>query len=991
MRLRLYIADHFLAGILSGFALCMLPMLSFSQRVPFHNLSVDDGLIQSQAKCLAQDRTGNLWIGTLGGLSRYDGKTFTNYTVRNGLLNNIVNAIAVDAQNNIWISGPSGVSQFNGRSFSHYTVQQQTVRTVFTAQQLTVVHDTVWWRNKGEVYYISGGKIKYFKTPGKAASASAILVDKSDLWVAKDDTLYHCHNNKWDTITFSASTTDRNPGILNIYKEHNGTLWAGTNRGLYKVVGGHLMEHHIGDAENGFYPAIFCITQDPSGALWLGIGNGALKLSATGVQIYNKRNGLSDNFVNDMLTDAEGNIWMATDGQGIYRHSGTRFTVLDETMGLPSAQVMSIATNRRDSLFLGTLDAGLFVFKDGKVSPLSFPEGPAPSVYSLCYAHDSRLWIGTRNLGLWCYAGNTFRQFTAPDRGFPSNNITSLYEDREHRLWIGFINGAMLYQHDSFKVLPIKDTTVLSFLTIGNDSTLIVTENSLLLCVDGFVSPFRTNPQVDSSAIKCIARQGQYLWLGSSDNGVIRYDMSSRKSVMINKSNGLRSDFIYNIVIDNDGDVWVGTGFGIHRIHMNDKDEPHVSFYGRQQGITGMESNINSVLKLPDGGIWFGTTNGAIHYLPHSTVITSAPRSIILQSVKLTGESTIEKKWYDSTDNWYGIPYHLRLPYQKNNISFTFQAVTLNGTQQVLYRYHLDGLETPWSDWSVNNAVAYSALPPGKYIFRIQCKSAEGASAPELTYPFEIITPYHKTKWFRYSILIACLLTGILLQYLFNNRKQRRLELLEKLRREEQAKIRLRTAEDFHDEIGNKLTRINVLTNVLKTKIPPTPDTLRILGQIEENTSQLYGGTRDILWSLKPANDNLYEILHRIRDFGNDLFQDTDVRFSFSGTEEKWRNFRLPMDMSRNLIMIFKEALNNTLKYAKATEVSLEVNIKNRNQLSIVLKDNGSGFDIQTIKKGNGLNNMQVRAARLNGKLYVDSRTGKGTIITLNFKIPQNK
>jgi signal transduction histidine kinase len=372
-------------------------------------------------------------------------------------------------------------------------------------------------------------------------------------------------------------------------------------------------------------------------------------------------------------------------------------------------------------------------------------------------------------------------------------------------------------------------------------------------------------------------------------------------------------------------------------------------------------------------------------------VVTTAPTSIVMQSVKLTSESAIDHSYYDSTDNWYGTPYHLRLPYNKNNITFTFQAITLSGAQQVQYRYIMGGLETPWSEWSATNSVTYSALPPGNYVFSVQCRGAEGQNSPELTYTFEIITPFQKTMWFRLAVLAACILVGILLQYIVNSRKQRRQRLLAKLRAEEQGKIRLRTAEDFHDEIGNKLTRINVLANVLRNKITLTPDTSRILEQIEDNTSQLYGGTRDILWSLKPSNDNLYEILLRIRDFATELFQDTDVNFTFTGNDEKWRNFRLPMDMSRNLIMIFKEALNNCLKYSKAKNVSIEVYVKNRNDLHIVLKDDGVGFDIHNVRKGNGIGNMNVRAGRLGGKLYIDARKDKGTIISLAFKIPQNR
>jgi signal transduction histidine kinase len=239
-------------------------------------------------------------------------------------------------------------------------------------------------------------------------------------------------------------------------------------------------------------------------------------------------------------------------------------------------------------------------------------------------------------------------------------------------------------------------------------------------------------------------------------------------------------------------------------------------------------------------------------------------------------------------------------------------------------------------------------------------------------------------------VLGACILLGIGLQYVFNSRKQRRQRLLAKLRSEEQAKVRLRTAEDFHDEIGNKLTRINVLTNVLRSKAALNEDSQRILNQIEDNTAQLYGGTRDILWSLKPSNDNLFEILHRIKDFGDELFMDTDVQFTFSGSDEKWRKYRLPMDMSRNLIMIFKEALNNCLKYAGAKNVYLKVSIRNRDVLQLVLTDDGKGFDIRSVKKGNGLNNMQVRAERLKGRIYVDSRPQKGTIISLTFKVPQD-
>lgn len=973
-------------------ACLLLTVTSYAQRYPFHNLSVDDGLLQSQATCLTQDKTGNLWIGTLGGISRYDGKTFTNYTVRNGLLNNVVWAVAVDTQGNVWIGSQSGLSQFNGKKFVHYPQPQKTMLITSSTQQLQIVNDTTWWRVHGEVYFVTKGKIKYYVPPGAEGPVSSMLAEKGGLWIAKEGVIYHRYNNNIDSLKFPVIPEQKPPSVRTIFRDRNGTLWITTSLGLYKIDHGMLVMHTISGVPGPLLPQAGMIAQDKQGALWFGTSNGVVKMTETAIQYYNKHNGLSDNSFFDVFTDAEGNVWMASDGQGIFRFSGTQFTGLDETMGLPSAQVMAIASNRKDSLFLGTYDAGLYIYKDGKISTLAFPSNPAPSITCLSYTHGSKLWIGTRSKGLWSYVNGIFRQYAAPERNFPSNRINALYEDPANRLWIGFSNGAIVLENDSFKTVETNKSPVYSFLAIGNNKVLIATENGIQLYDGVEVSDFKTNTILDSSIhVQCFISLGKYIWMGSSDNGVIRYNTETGKALVINKSSGLRSDFIYNIIADNDGNIWVGTGFGIHKIRMNEHDEPQVTFYGKAQGITGMESNINSVIKLPDGSIWFGTTNGALHYQPHTEVVSSSPASIVMQSVKLAGENTIEPKYYDSTDNWYGVPYHLQLPYKKNNISFTFQGITLSGAQRVLYRYRMDGLDAPWSDWSATNSVTYSALPPGKYAFHVECLPDNGQATPSLAYSFEIITPFQKTSWFRFAVLIACILSGILLQYIVNTRKQRRLRLLEKLRSEEQAKIRLRTAEDFHDEIGNKLTRINVLASVLKNKVPLTPDTARILGQIEDNTAQLYSGTRDILWSLKPSNDNLYEILHRIRDFGSDLFQDTDVNFTFTGTDEKWRNHRLPMDMSRNLIMIFKEALNNCLKYSKAKNVSLDVHLKNRDTLQLVLKDDGVGFDTHSIKKGNGINNMNTRAGRLNGKLYIDSRQDKGTIINLTFKIPLNR
>ena len=141
--------------LLQLFVLMLYCTGAFAQRYHFHNLSVEDGLLQSQATCLAQDKTGNLWIGTLGGLSRFDGRNFTNYSVRNGLLHNMVRGVATDSHNNVWIGSSEGLSCFNGRTFKHYRLQGGVSSGPNYQQQIVVVNDSVWWCVNGALYVVA--------------------------------------------------------------------------------------------------------------------------------------------------------------------------------------------------------------------------------------------------------------------------------------------------------------------------------------------------------------------------------------------------------------------------------------------------------------------------------------------------------------------------------------------------------------------------------------------------------------------------------------------------------------------------------------------------------------------------------------------------------------------------------------------------------------------------------------------------------------------
>jgi signal transduction histidine kinase len=212
---------------------------------------------------------------------------------------------------------------------------------------------------------------------------------------------------------------------------------------------------------------------------------------------------------------------------------------------------------------------------------------------------------------------------------------------------------------------------------------------------------------------------------------------------------------------------------------------------------------------------------------------------------------------------------------------------------------------------------------------------------------------------------------------------------MEKVKLAENERVRKLAAEDLHDEFGNRLTRISLLTELIKAKLNGHgAEVNHLLTKISENSNQLYQGTKDFIWSINPENDSLYEVAVRLKDFGDDLFDKTSVSFNVSGVSESLKPVMLPMGDSRHLILLFKEAMSNILKHAACENVHLSFKVNN-SQLVVALTDDGKGFEKEREKGGNGLMNMQSRAKKLHGQLCVESSKDAGTRIQFSLQIPQ--
>ena len=192
--------------------------------------------------------------------------------------------------------------------------------------------------------------------------------------------------------------------------------------------------------------------------------------------------------------------------------------------------------------------------------------------------------------------------------------------------------------------------------------------------------------------------------------------------------------------------------------------------------------------------------------------------------------------------------------------------------------------------------------------------------------------------------------------------------------------IRKSIAEDFHDELGSKLSVISMYSEFTKNELSNQGGKAAVyLDKVHTTAARLYDSTRDLIWVLHPKNDTLYDLYLQLKDFGEELFKDTEINFHSTGMPDHLKHKKLPIRYKRHLLLIFKEAMHNALKHSACKNISLRIE-QEEQDLTFTLQDDGQGFDTSTAYKGDGLKNMQHRVVQINGALNMES-TKEGTRI----------
>jgi signal transduction histidine kinase/ligand-binding sensor domain-containing protein len=936
---------------------------SHAQKQYFKEYNIEQGLGQSQVTAICQDTDDNLWIATLGGISKFDGKTFTNYSETDGLVDNYTNCIYADRKKNIWVGTRTGLSRLTNSKFINYRfhggIGDNFIRNILEDKngQILVLTSSHVYAFRDSNYHL----ITVDKDSSGIIMSMMIGQDKRLWMTVRHKGIYCLENDHWvKKANLANFKTEYFNQIISDPWTHDVLLL--TTKKLFTLRDTVVQpaDRPLPSSAN-YYISLFF---DKNGEAWFVAGTGIYHLINGEWLSYNTGNGYTNIPTACIMQDHENSIWLGTSGAGIFQFNQQPYFNYDQFSGA-DAIVMHLIGGNHEKLYIGTDGSGMYSFENNNFRHFDLPSPNKidQEITSMCRGNNDDLMLSTKSNTIWKFHDNHFEQIWL--KGFRSC-INGLHVDDSGKLWICACDGIYHYQNGNLTRINSNYTSKV-FFRPGYGVMAAFYMGLAIIHPDG-KNTFVEDSLIWKAHIMNIIFKGAYYVIATSNRGLLIYDTISKKTKQYTVQNGLNSNFVYSMVEDKNGMIWLGTGHGLNKIILDTLTGLTTLTNEAGQGdISSGEYNEDAAFCSEDNMLWFGAARGLMKFRPVQKKTSAYMPPLMFKS---------------------RLPDKTFLSHNENHISFDFNCASYNYSDQIAYQYHLNGTDLNYSEPTSAQQVIYSQLPPGKYLFSARAVNRQtGIYSNTISYAFEVRPAFYQTLLFKIILFSAlAVFLFFIIRYL-SLRKEKKYREIETIKQNEQIKLRQQAAEDFHDEMGNTITRIQLLSDVVRSKLlKGDTDVGTYIDRIKDNVSLLYQGTRDIIWALSPKSDRLDEIIHRLTTTGSELFFDTGVVYS-NHNQVNGLEAILPGHTGRNIILIFKEAMNNILKHAKATRASLSIEKKGP-QILIILRDDGNGFIADKIKKGYGTVNMAKRAERIDGLFTIESCISQGTVCRLVVNIP---
>lgn len=772
--------------------LSLLINFSYAQSYYFRNYSVEDGLPFVNVSTIFQDSKGNLWTGGYGGLSKFDGISFTNYSPKEGLLNHNVTCITEDKDGNLWVGSIGGVNRIDpssekagGKKFSGYTTEQGMISNYITSCAKDK-KGNLWFGTDKGISKLSSGSFTNFTTKDGLInnSVKCIFVDiAGNVWFGTREGLSMFDGSKFTNYNTASGLSGNTVNCIGQDVQNN--VWIGTETGLCKLNENKIICYGIKQGLNN--ANIKCILNDNKNVLWIGTESGLMKFANETFTKYPIRKDQNSNLIACLYQDYENNLWIGT-YSGLFKYRGNPFVSYSSNEGLTSNFIFGILRDSKNHLWVGSQGSGLFLFDGNKFkqfddnsSPQKFVTPKGLTVNGIHEYSVGKLWLAT-DKGLRFFDGKNFSKNNEDNSGVFNNNINCIYKDSKQNIWLGGNNELFKFNGSNFKRYTFKGRNEnYSVWTIIEDLQGNIWAGTYL----GGLAKLEGNNFRECSAelglindsylASVIDKQGN-IYLASLD-GVWMFNPENPNFLTsFNRENGMSSNLVYSLNFGKtQNEIWAGTNQGLNKIDLSEfklTGKKIIIPFGKEEGFSGIECNTGGFVD-PDGSIWFGTVNGLIKYNPAEYL-----KNISESKTSITGF----RLFYTDTV----LNNNVHLPYNDNNITFTYSGICLTNPVKVKYSHILEGFQKNWSPPSTERFQTYSNLPPGTYTFKVKSSNNEEVwNKKPASFTFIIERPFWKTWWFNITIWSALLLIVIFgVRYRIRqikNREKRKTELNKKI------------------------------------------------------------------------------------------------------------------------------------------------------------------------------------------------------------------
>jgi ligand-binding sensor domain-containing protein/signal transduction histidine kinase len=799
----------------------------------FRHYSVENGLSNNAVICSLQDKMGFLWFGTKDGLNRFDGYSFKIFRKNAGkpgsIGNNYIHTLFEDKKGTLWVGTEQGLYE--------YLDSTEEFRKVPATANMYI--DKIAEDAKGNLWFISYYKLcRYSKQTKKIeaydpqnffVATNFCTTSDGTVWVGTSDgqlKRYHPESNSFSEFDlFGHSETKINRWIESLYTTNNGIIIAGTSETEIKIIDPFRSSYTditlTNSGETNLY--IRSIQQTAPHEFWLG--------TESGVFVYNTKTGkcqhqkkdhnnpysISDNSTYTICHDREGGVWVGTYFGGInyLPNQPTPFTKYFTKKGensLSGNVVGEIIKDRYGNLWIGTEDAGLNKLEpatgkfthfkhDGKAGSISFFK-----IHGLLAAGDE-LWLGTFQHGLDVLnirTGKVIRHFEAGSGGFTHNFIYCIYQTDSGQILIGTPHGAFTYNWEKskfefFEGLPpwIWYTTILkdkngSFWggTFGNGLHFF---NPSTGKSETFMHNEKDPNSLSSNRVNAIFEDSNHnLWI-ATEEGLCRWDASSRKFIRYGTANGFPSDFMLSILEDSKHNLWISTTKGLVCF---DPSTGKIQVYTIANGLLSDQFNYNSAFKDENGRMFFGSAKGFISFRPEEFTQNTFTSPVYITGFQVNNlEIDIGAKG-SPLQNSITHTRKITLSHHQSTFSIDFAALSFTAPDMIQYSYQMEGLSLNWINLKTNRRVYFTELPPGTYTFRVKAANSDGIwSGKETKLTIHVLPPWWASGWAyaTYTLITLLLILFFVRSYhkRMEEKNRRKFELLEMAKEKEIMKVEL--------------------------------------------------------------------------------------------------------------------------------------------------------------------------------------------------------